>query len=103
MRTIKNNVMTLRGKPSSVKFLGTFSTERDARMTLPPILRAQADIFGVTPAPGRPREMKEGRKVTMYLDAASLEAARDLGGGNASEGIRMALRLYASKRKKLLD
>ena len=41
---------------------------------------------------GRPTEMTEGRRVNVYLDAASLARAAELGGGNVSEGIRMALR-----------
>lgn len=44
------------------------------------------------PAGGRPAEMDGGRRVNVYLDAASIEAASALGGGNVSEGIRVALR-----------
>lgn len=41
--------------------------------------------------PGRPAEMTGGKRVNVYLDAASLAAAAELGGGNVSEGIRLAL------------
>jgi len=40
---------------------------------------------------GRPSEMEGGKRVNVYLDAASLERAAILGGGNVSEGIRRAL------------
>lgn len=40
---------------------------------------------------GRPAEVKGGKRVNVYLDAASLTRAAELGGGNVSEGIRLAL------------
>lgn len=40
---------------------------------------------------GRPAEMNEGKRVNVYLDAASLARASALGEGNVSEGIRRAL------------
>lgn len=40
---------------------------------------------------GRPAEMDGGKRVNVYLDAASLARAAELGGGNVSEGIRAAL------------
>lgn len=40
---------------------------------------------------GRPSEMEGGKRVNVYLDAASLAAAAKLGQGNVSEGIRIAL------------
>jgi hypothetical protein len=43
------------------------------------------------PTVGRPAEMEGGKRVNVYLDAASLEAAKRLGDGNVSEGIRLAL------------
>ena len=39
---------------------------------------------------GRPPEIG-GKRVNVYLDAASLEYAARLGNGNVSEGIRKAL------------
>jgi hypothetical protein len=41
--------------------------------------------------PGRPNEMKGGKRLNVYLDDASLKKAEELGGGNISLGIRMAL------------
>jgi hypothetical protein len=35
--------------------------------------------------------MEGGRRLNIYLDSASLETAAKLGGGNVSEGIRLAL------------
>ena len=39
---------------------------------------------------GRPSEI-DGKRVNVYLDAKSIEVAARLGGGNVSEGIRIAL------------
>ncbi len=44
------------------------------------------------PIIGRPAEMAGGRRVNVYLDANSLERASKLGNGNASDGIRIALK-----------
>lgn len=41
---------------------------------------------------GRPAELTGGKRVNVYLDAASLARAAELGCGNVSEGIRAALR-----------
>ena len=41
---------------------------------------------------GRPTEMTGGRRVQVYLDDASIEAATKLGDGNLSAGIRAALK-----------
>lgn len=41
--------------------------------------------------PGRPEEMKGGKRRNVYLDDASWAKAVELGKGNASDGIRMAL------------
>lgn len=43
-------------------------------------------------SPGRPPSLSGGKRVNVYLDAASLKAADKLGGGNVSEGIRIALK-----------
>ena len=43
-------------------------------------------------SPGRPPSLYGGKRVNVYLDAASLKAADKLGGGNVSEGIRIALK-----------
>ena len=53
--------------------------------------RKVAAALGIT---GRPEEMDGGKRVNVYLDAASLERARDIGNGNISEGIRLALASY---------
>lgn len=55
--------------------------------------------LGEMPAPvpgkpfsaGRPTEMTDGKRVNVYLDAASLARAAEMGAGNVSEGIRLAL------------
>ena len=40
---------------------------------------------------GAPRQMADGKRVNVYLDAASLSTAATLGSGNVSEGIRKSL------------
>ena len=42
---------------------------------------------------GRPTEIKDGKRVNVYLDSKSLDIAAKLGDGNVSEGIRKALLL----------
>ena len=56
--------------------------------------RKVAAALGIT---GRPEEMDGGKRVNVYLDAASLERARDIGNGNISEGIRIALAMAKDK------
>lgn len=41
--------------------------------------------------PGRPEEMQGGKRRNVYLDDVSWAKAVELGNGNASDGIRMAL------------
>jgi hypothetical protein len=43
------------------------------------------------PQAGRPETLDGGKRVNVYLDAASLAKAAELGDGNVSEGIRLAL------------
>lgn len=47
--------------------------------------------LGISNNAGRTAELTEGRRVNVYLDADSLERASELGNGNVSEGIRIAL------------
>ncbi len=56
--------------------------------------RKVAAALGIT---GRPEEMDGGKRVNVYLDAASLERARDIGNGNISDGIRIALAMAKDK------
>lgn len=42
--------------------------------------------------PGAARKLSDGRAVNVFLDATSLARASELGDGNVSEGIRIALR-----------
>jgi hypothetical protein len=46
---------------------------------------------------GKQAELEGGKRVNVYLDAASLERAAALGNGNVSEGIRIALNNYKPK------
>ena len=47
---------------------------------------------------GRPSEMEKGGPRRVYLDAKSVEIAKELGHGNVSDGIRAALKAYAAGR-----
>lgn len=47
--------------------------------------------FGQIP-PGRPAEMRDGKRVNIYIDAECVEIASRLGHGNISLGIRTALK-----------
>lgn len=54
-------------------------------VTNQPIRCASTDL-------GRPKKMTEGRRRNIYIDDESWESAQKLGGGNASDGIRIALK-----------
>jgi len=51
---------------------------------------------------GRPKEMEEGKRVNVYLDAESITMASNLGKSNVSEGIRKALRVALLMKNLLL-
>lgn len=57
-----------------------------------------ADIRWPPGRVGRPRLMEGGRRFNIYLDSVSLETADKLGGGNISEGIRLALAALRSEK-----
>jgi hypothetical protein len=41
----------------------------------------------------RPKIMQDGRRRNVYIDDASWELAKTIGGGNVSDGIRQALKI----------
>lgn len=45
----------------------------------------------MTPGPGRPVSMDAGEPVTVYLSAAHVARANEIGDGNVSAGVRYAL------------
>lgn len=47
--------------------------------------------FGPIPS-GRPAEMRDGKRINIYIDAEGIEIATRLGFGNVSLGIRTALK-----------
>lgn len=49
------------------------------------------------PQAGHPRVLEGGKRISVYLDATSHQHAIALGGGNASEGIRLALAAIGRK------
>ena len=55
------------------------------------------EMFNRAVKKGRP-PVPGGRRVQAYLDPPTLKAARKLGGGNVSKGIRLAL-----KKSKLIQ
>lgn len=53
--------------------------------------------LGISNNGGRPAALADGKRVNVYLDAASLQRASELGNGNVSEGIRLALEAHPAK------
>lgn len=49
------------------------------------------------PKTGHPRVLEGGKRISVYLDVPSHQHAVALGGGNASEGIRLALAAIGRK------
>ena len=49
---------------------------------------------------GFQKKMDDGKRVNVYLDLTTLEAARNLGNGNVSEGIRQAIKNYGNIPKE---
>ena len=52
---------------------------------------SQARVDQILSTVGRPAEMDGGKRVNVYLDAQSIQTATELGDGNISAGIRIAL------------
>ena len=48
---------------------------------------------------GRPDELVEGRRVNLYLDQETLDKAQQLGDGNVSKGIRIAVGRAKTKKE----
>ena len=53
--------------------------------------RKIASALGLKSGGGRKSEMDGGKRVNVYLTEESIARAKEIGGGNVSEGIRMAL------------
>jgi hypothetical protein len=53
--------------------------------------RKIASALGLKSGGGRKSEMDGGKRVNVYLSEESIARAKEIGGGNVSEGIRMAL------------
>ena len=51
---------------------------------------------------GPPRQMEDGRRINVYLDAESLEIAEAIENGNISAGIRLALKTKRFNMKNLV-
>lgn len=49
-------------------------------------------VTGILGTCGRPQEIEEGKRVTLYLDKVTLDKAKALGDGNVSGGIRKAVK-----------
>ncbi len=59
--------------------------------------RGRIDDLPIHESAGRPAALEGGKRVQLYLDAASLEIAAQIGAGNVSEGVRKALQHYAAE------
>jgi hypothetical protein len=51
---------------------------------------------------GRPAQMREGKGINVYLDPVTVTRAKQIGDGNLSAGLRIAVEL-ATKRQKLSE
>lgn len=49
---------------------------------------------------GFQKKMEGGKRVFTYLDQASIDAAKKLGNGNLSEGMRIAIRASLEKHAR---
>lgn len=52
---------------------------------------------------GRPLMLSGGRNVSLYLDDDTIDAARRIGNGNVSYGVRIAVAAMASSGDKTID
>lgn len=86
-----------RGRHGRFDLFISDSGEPVARRQFPSYAEAEScakSEYGATIEPaqiGRPPEMEGGRRRNVYLDDASWQRAQELGAGNASDGIRIAL------------
>lgn len=88
------------GASPAESIVDALSTPEAAGIDFEPPLFGEDGEGGAGGRPrGRPRSLAGGaggHRVTLYLDDASLEAARMLGQGNLSQGIRQALAMAAN-------
>ena len=67
----------------------------DAPKTSANYWRGRIDQLPLHRESGRPVEIKNGKRINIYLDAPSVDAAKRCGDGNISAGIRRALKIAA--------
>lgn len=65
--------------------------------------KSRSGLGGVRPGAGRKAEVESVRKVVVYLDEDSITAAKTLGDGNMSRGVREALRRALKGASKLKE
>jgi hypothetical protein len=61
-----------------------------------PKTEKQLSRGGPRPGAGAPRQMADGRRIAVYLDSATIDKARELGGGSVSQGIRRAIQTHCT-------
>jgi hypothetical protein len=59
---------------------------------------ARANDANDAPLPGRPPKMQGGRRINLWLDAATIKRAQEIGDGSISEGLRKAVRNYPAPK-----
>ena len=61
---------------------------REAKLGLAYEIVCSDELKNAVRPVGRPSEIEDGKRVNVYLDAASIAIAKKLGNGNVSKGIR---------------
>lgn len=52
-----------------------------------------------TKPPGRPQSLPDGKRLNVYLDAATIDKATKIGKGNLSAGLRKAVAKHQQEKK----
>lgn len=81
---ILDDITAGRGKDAAARFWSAYD---------------RAEAGAVPPEMGRPPTMEGGKRRNIYLDDATAEAAKALGGGNVSEGLRRAVEIALRSEK----
>ena len=59
-----------------------------------------AEVAGVVAPAGRPSKLDAGKSYRVYLGTDTVDAARTIGNGNLSDGIRTAVAIAANATKR---
>ncbi|MEO2219607.1 hypothetical protein ABGV49_21350 [Chromobacterium vaccinii] len=90
-------VITLAGRSGALvrKYSNGIYSMANSGILRPLDQRRVKMALGIGTNAGAPPKMQGGARHNVYLDAESIDIAMELGGGNISKGIRLALRVRA--------